>query len=195
LEKRLVEKIEQASRLVVRAPCSGVIISRQPELLLGKYLSEGSEVALLGNENSKELRLAVDQDDSDAFFAQVGKSVWIRVGSQVFSNAISQIEPRASLEPLHQAFAASKGGPLSVRRKSKDPSEGKGDSGPESYELLTPQFRAEVKLSTDQSALLAAGQRAQVSFTLQGQSIGDFLFNRFQRWCRDTIRRMRNTWS
>jgi putative peptide zinc metalloprotease protein len=195
LEKQLDEKVKQASRLVVRAPRSGTIISRQPELLLGKYLFEGSEVALLGDENCKEIRLAVDQDDSDAFFAQVGKIVSIRAGSQIFSNVITQIEPRASLEPLHPALAATKGGTLSVRRKSKESSEGKGDTGAESDELLTPQFTAEAKLSPEQSALLAAGQRAQVSFTPQGQSIGDFLFNRFQRWCRNTIRRMRNAWN
>ncbi len=195
LEKKRDEKIKQASRLVVRAPVSGTIVSRQPELLLGKYLSEGSEVVLLGDENFKEVRVAVDQDDADAFFAQVGKTVTIRAGERVFKNTLSQIEPRASLEPLHPALAAVKGGPLPVRRKTNESPDKKDEAGPESYELLVPQFAGEVKLSLDQSLLLAAGQRTQVSFTPQGQSIGDFLFNRFQRWCRDKIRRVRNAWS
>jgi putative peptide zinc metalloprotease protein len=195
LEKRQVEKTEQASRLVVRAPASGIIVSRQLESLLGKYLSEGAEVVLLGDENRKELRVAVDQDDSDSFFAQVGKPVWIRAGENVFVNALSQIEPRASLEPLHPALAATNGGPLPVRHKTKESPDKKDESGPESYELLTPQFTAEVLLPLDQSGLLAAGQRAQVSFTPQGQSMGDYLFNRFQRWCRDKVRLVRNAWN
>ncbi len=195
LEKRQVKKIQQTSRLVVRAPASGTIVSRQPELLLGKYLSEGSEIVLLGHDNCKEVRVAVDQDDADAFFTQVGKTVTIRAGEQVIQNTLSQIEPRASLEPLHPALAAAKGGPLPVRTKAKESPDKKEESNPESYDLLSPQFVGEVKLSLDQSLHLAAGQRAQVSFTPQGQSIGDFLFNRFQRWCRDKIRRMRNAWN
>ena len=119
---------------------SGIIVSRQPESLLGKYLAEGSEVVLLGDENRKELRVAVDQDDSDSFFAQVGKPVWIRAGGNVFLNTLSQIEPRASLEPLHPALAATKGGPLPVQRKANESPDKKDESGPESYELLTPQF-------------------------------------------------------
>ena len=159
LEKRQSEKIDQLSRLVVRAPGSGTIVSRRPELLLGKYLFEGSEVVLLGDENCKEVRLAVDQDDADAFFAQVGKTVTIRAGKQVIKNALSQIEPRASLEPLHPALVATKGGPLPVRSKTKESTDKKEESNPESYELLSPQFTGEVRLSLEQSVLLAAGQR------------------------------------
>jgi putative peptide zinc metalloprotease protein len=195
LEKKRDEKIEQAARLVVRAPASGIIVSRQPESLLGKYLTEGSEVVLLGDENRKELRVSVDQDDSDSFFAQVGKPVWIRAGENVFINTLSLIEPRASLEPLHPALTATKGGPLPVKLKPKESPDKKDESGADSYELLTPQFTGEVTLPLDQSALLAAGQRAQISFTPQGQSMGDYLFSRFQRWCRNKVRGVRNAWS
>jgi putative peptide zinc metalloprotease protein len=194
LEKRRNEKVERASKLVVRAPAAGAIVSRQPELLLGKYLLEGSEVVLLGDDNRKQVRVAVDQDDADAFFRHVGKIVTIRAGRRVLKSALAQIEPRASLELLHPALAAAKGGPLPVRSKTRD-ADKKDDSGQDSYELLAPQFTGEVKLSSDQSILLSAGQRAQLSFTPEEQSIGDFLFNRFQRWCRDKIRRMRNAWS
>jgi putative peptide zinc metalloprotease protein len=195
LEKKQAEKTQQTSRLVVRAPASGTIVSRQPELLLGKYLAEGSEIVLLGHDNCKEVRVAVDQDDADAFFIQVGKTVTIRAGDQIIESTLSQIEPRASLEPLHPALAANNGGPLPVRSKAKESPDKKEESNAASHELLTPQFAGEVKLSLDQSVRLAAGQRAQVSFTPQGQSIGDFLFNRFQRWCRDKIRSMRNAWN
>ena len=129
------------------------------------------------------------------FSHKLENRVWIRMGGRVFSSSLSQIEPRASLEPFHPALAATKGGPLPVRHKTKESPDKKDESGTESYELLTPQFTGEVKLSSDQSALLAAGQRVQVSFTPQGQSIGDFLFTRFQRWCRDKVRRMRNAWN
>lgn len=149
----------------------------------------------LGEENSKELRVAIDQDDADAFFAQVGKPVWIRRGGKVFSSPLSQIEPRASLEPLHPALAATKGGPLPVQHKTKQSPDKKDESSKDSYELLTPQFTGEVILPLEQSILLAAGQRVQVSFTPEGQSLGDFLFNRFQRWCRDKVRWMRSTWN
>ncbi|MGW8256301.1 MAG: efflux RND transporter periplasmic adaptor subunit, partial [Thermoguttaceae bacterium] len=195
LQKRLDEKQEQVEELVIRAPIAGIIITRHPETLVGKYLAEGSEVVAIGDELLKELRVSVEQDDSDAFFAQISKPVWIRVGNIVFSNTLSQIEPRASVEPIHPALMAAMGGSLLVQRKPKSVDGKKDGSGKETYELLTPQFNGEVKLSLNQSVLLAAGQRAQVSFTPQGQSIGDFLFNRFQRWCRDKIRRMRSAWN
>jgi len=195
LEKRRDEKIEQVSRLVVRAPVPGVIVNRQPESLLGKYLSEGSEVVLLGDENYKEIRVAVDQDDADAFFEQVGKPVWIRAGGNILSSPLSRIEPRATLEPLHPALAATKGGPLPVQRKAKESPDKKNEADQESYELLAPQFAGEVALSLEQSALFAAGQRTEVSFSPQGQSLGDFLFTRFQRWCRDKVRRVRSAWN
>ena len=150
---------------------------------------------MLGDENNKELRVAIDQDDADAFFAQVGKSVWIRRGGKVFLSPLSQIEPRASLELIHPALAATKGGPLPVQHKTPQSPDKKNDSSPDSYEFLTPQFTGEMTLPLDQSALLAAGQRVQVSFSPQGQSLGDFLFTRFQRWCRDKVRRMRNAWN
>ncbi|HEY4760669.1 MAG TPA: biotin/lipoyl-binding protein, partial [Thermoguttaceae bacterium] len=194
LEKRRNEKLEQVSRLVVRAPAPGIILTPHPESLLGKYLSEGSEVVSLGDEYRKEIRVSVEQDDADAFFAQVGKPVWIRMGGMVLLSALSRIEPRASLEPLHPALAATKGGPLPVRHKTKESADNKDGSNQESYELLTPQFTGEVTLSLEQSDLLAVGQRVQVSFSPQGQSVGDFLFTRFQRWCRDKVRRMRNAW-
>jgi putative peptide zinc metalloprotease protein len=195
LEKRRTEKIEQLARLVVRAPAAGIIISRQPESLVGKYLSKGSEVVLLGNEQFKEIRLSVDENDADAFFAQVGLPVWIRAGGCVLSNPLSEIEPRANLEPLHPALAATKGGPLPVQHKAKDAQEKKDESGEDSYELLDPQFTGDVILSPDQSLLLATGQRVQVSFSPQGQSFGDYLFTRFQRWCRDKVRRVRSAWN
>lgn len=195
LEKQSEDKRLQTSRLEVLAPAAGIIVNRQPESLVGKYLSEGSEVVLLGDEKSKEVRIAVNENDSDAFFAQIGKPVWVRAGGKIFLSTLSEIEPRANLEPLHPALAATKGGPLPVQRKSKESPEKKVDSDTDSFELLTPQFRGEVKLSLDQSVFLAAGQRAQVSFTPQGQSIGDFLFTRFQRWCRDKVRQMRSAWT
>jgi putative peptide zinc metalloprotease protein len=195
LEKQHNEKQEQYARLEVRAPVKGIIVSRHPESLLGKYLSEGSEVVSLGDENSKELRVSVEQDDADAVFTQVGKVVWIRVGGMVFQSVLSRIEPHATLEPLHPAMAATKGGPLPVKYKAKDPVEKKEESGREPYELLTPQFTGEVTLLLEQSNLLASGQRGQISFSPEDQSMGEFLFSRFQRWCRDKIRRVRTAWN
>jgi putative peptide zinc metalloprotease protein len=194
LEQKLVEKQTQISRLVVHAPAAGIIISRQPESFLGKYFREGSEIVSLGNENYKELRVAVDQDYADDFFAQVGKPVWIRMGGKIFKSSLSLIEPRASLDPLHPALTSTKGGPLPVQRKPKE-SDKKDTQESEDYVLLTPQFTGEVELSPEKSDLLAAGQRVQVSFTPEGQSIGDYIFTRFQRWCRDKVRRMRSTWN
>jgi hypothetical protein len=82
-----------------------------------------------------------------------------------------------------------------VRHKAKKSTDKKDESDVEPFELLSPQFTGEVALPSDISAALAAGQRAQISFTPQGESIGDYLFSRFQHWCREKVRRARYSWN
>ena len=83
---------------------------------------------LLGDEDSKEIRLSVDQDDVDAFFANSENQLRSRGKAGYYRTHLSHIEPRASLEPLHPAIAATKGGPLPVRSKPKESQDKKEES-------------------------------------------------------------------
>ncbi len=195
LENKLAEKRDRIARLTVTAPSAGVVVSRQLESLEGKYLAVGSELVLLGDESRKEVRAAVDQDDADDFLDQVGRPVWIRAGNRVFSSSLTQLEPRASVDPIHPALSAAKGGPLPVRRKPLKSSDKSEDSDKTEFELISPQFAGQIVLSVEQSEQVNAGQRVQVSFAPKGESLGDYLFDKVQRWCRDKVRRVRSYWA
>ena len=194
LQKRVKEKREQVERLTVRAPVGGRVLTRRPEVLLGKYLRPGSEIVAIGDEQSKELKVSIAQDDVDDFSGSTGKLVDVRVGdSGRFAGNLSRIEPRASLELVHPALAASSGGPLLVKPKDRHAQD--DDSAAAEYEWLAPRLAGRITLTSQQSASLGAGQLGVVSVrTSRDHSlIGHISTARLTHWCRDRARQLRHT--
>jgi putative peptide zinc metalloprotease protein len=187
LREKRITKSRQVEQLVVRAPASGKIISRNLDARVGIHLNEGDEILAIGNEQQKELTIAVSQRSHDAFQAYVGEFVHVRLrphGS--FRSRLALLEPQASLEPAHAALCAAMGGPLPVKQAAEGSRH--GDAKGERYELLAPHFTGSVRLSPAQGARLKAGQVGIVSIRPLRESLGGHLLGAFSSWLREKFR-------
>jgi putative peptide zinc metalloprotease protein len=190
LESKRNEIQQQIDSLTVLAPASGRIIARQLDSLVGQYVETGVELAVIGNEEQKELLAAVPQEDVDLYTAQLGRPVQVALaGATLTASRLSKLTPRATRAVPHPALSATAGGPLPVRPK---PAADKASAEmQETYELLGPQFSAVVPLSTEQAATLYAGQLVTVRFS-SSQPYGSFLLRRLRHWIDDRLRERSN---
>lgn len=167
LETRAAEKRIQLARLEVRAPVAGRVMRRRLDSLQDTYLKEGDEIVALGNDERKELRLSLAQQDVDQLDARPGTTYRVRLpGVGVVECRLASIAPRATIQPPHQSLCAPYGGPLTVRHDGKD----------EVFELLEPRFLAEAELDPAVGRRLYAGQRGTVTLTGTQPSIGVHLY-------------------
>jgi putative peptide zinc metalloprotease protein len=185
LQNRLRQKSEEVDKLIVRAPIAGEVIARELDSLRNTYLSAGQEICILGDEERKEIRASVNQNDLETANASLNQTVRILVfGSGRYSGTLSKISPRADKEPLHPALCAPEGGPLTVKSKS-DRQKNARNSNAE-YELLEPCFTATVKIRAEAMQNLYTGQRAAVAVPIHAQSFAEHLYFLASQWLRRT---------
>ncbi len=188
LEKKIAEMRDRIAGLTVRTPVGGHAFEPDIDSLEGRYLQTGGVIAFVGTEQTKELLIAVDQDDIDLFLCQLGRAVDVRTrlsGGTWLAARLTQAEPRGSVELPHPAFAAPVGGPLAVRpnRESQRSSENEGGN----YELLTPVFLVKAELPPEQSLQLHAGQLATVTFRSPTETVASRIVSRTQAWIQRQI--------
>ena len=180
LAEQLSEARYRFESLDVRAPVSGKIIGRSLDQLLGAYLPEGEPMLSIGNENSKELVVSVDQSHFDSVAPLAGQPVHIRTGSQAsMKGVLVRVEPRASTRLIHPALSANQGGPLEVIPAAERDS-GQGDE----FELAEPCFRAVVSIPADCATTIFSGQRTIAMFGYRGESIGITFYRTIRDWIR-----------
>lgn len=181
LTKQYRQKQEQVDQLTVSAPISGQVLGRNLEALLNTYVTEGAQIFSLGNQQAKEIRVSVAQEDLETFSCRLKSPIKVRVqGGLRFSSSLDMVSPRASMEPLHAALCAPHGGPLVVRRR--DESSQDTPQGDPTYELIAPRFLAVVGLNPRQSSPLRAGQRGVASFRDESDTFGKHLYQSVRRW-------------
>lgn len=178
LTEQLSEAQYRFESLDVKAPVSGKIIRRSLDQLLGAYLPEGEPMLSIGNENSKEVIVSIDQSHFDSVAPQVGQPVHFRTGSQArVTGKLVRVEPRASTRLIHPALSANQGGPLEVV-----PS-GKRDAGQGGeFELAEPCFRAVISVPADCATTMFSGQRTTAMFGYRGESIGVTFYRTVSDW-------------
>jgi putative peptide zinc metalloprotease protein len=180
------EKTLQLAHLVIRAPVAGKIICRKLEDTLGTYLAEGTELLSIGAENQKELRLAISQQDIDAFKASLGAEAYVRLPHMPhFYAKLVRVDPRASPKVPHAALCAALDGPLAVREGDEF---GDSNEPTERFELLSPRFSGIVQISPDWSLRLRAGQTGFAAVGTGREPIGLHLYNLVSRWVRRQVR-------
>lgn len=180
LETQWQEKQAQVAQLEIHAPCHGWVVRRGLSQLLGTYLSAGEELLTLGNEREKEIRVALAQEDWEAFQRQQGKPVRVDVpGQRRWHATLQEVQPRATLQPLHPALIAPHGGPLPVTPVAHTDAREGGE-----YQLLSPRFTAVVPLSPATSQTVRAGQRVEVSFRPCHLTVGAYLYEQAAIWLR-----------
>jgi multidrug resistance efflux pump len=83
---------EELSRLTMRAPAAGVVLTPRPELLEATRVSAGTPFILLGRTDTLELTFGVDQRDIDR--VRVGDEVRIRLDGSpqhTFSGRVTSV--------------------------------------------------------------------------------------------------------
>ncbi len=180
--KKITELKIRVASLTVRAAVAGRVYARNLNTLRGRYLQAGDEIAVLGNEQAKELLIAVPQDDI-AFFAshlRLGE-VHARTASGDYVAArLTSIDPRGSSELPHAALSATVGGPLAVKPAAR--TEETAEKLEHKCELISPVFQAKAALTADESQRLCAGQLATVSFRTEEQTIAMRIYCHLERW-------------
>jgi putative peptide zinc metalloprotease protein len=184
LRKRLAERTRQAESLVVRAPCDGIVVGRRLQQRLGTYVKEGDELCLVGRDDAKELRLALDQRDAELF--SLLRELRVRTASgEVLAGAVSRVEPRASTQAPHDALYADQGGSLPTTAVPED-SEKRA-----STQLVRPVFHARATLSPEDSRRTPAGLRCAASLAAGERSLGAAVATAARDWVEEQLRRAR----
>jgi putative peptide zinc metalloprotease protein len=178
LQKRLAEKQHQLDNLTVRAPAAGRVMARNLKLLPMTYLKEGAEILAIGNDDRKQLRVSIAQEDAPLFADRQGRSVRFRIRSAgAEQGRLSRVVPRATKKPPHAALCAPYGGPLTVKARQG------ADETEDAYELVVPRFAGIVELPDDLGRRLHAGQFAYVTIGSDGtESVAEVLHRRVHDW-------------
>jgi putative peptide zinc metalloprotease protein len=170
-ETGLLEQVRevqsQVDKLVLRASANGTLVSRRLNELQGTYLKTGSELAVIGNEDQKRLKLSLSQ--SDAKQSNTWKHQPLRVvvsGHGAWSANLSRLETRAEVKAPDDSLLAVNGGTLSSVQTAA------GEFG-----LCEPRVNAFVTLTPGQSSKLRTGQRASINIASNYRSLGDLLLS------------------
>jgi putative peptide zinc metalloprotease protein len=182
LEQRLAERQQQVERLMLRAPISGVVLSRKLSLLPGSFVAEGTEVLSIGDPTQCEFIAAVSQEAVLSVPLTSDEPVFVQLhGRGEFAGRVQRLHPRATTIPDHLSLCAPFGGPLAVRTLSEE-IEPLPASAP-AMELLQPHVRLTIRLEAPANQLPRAGERGRVSWT-RSQTCGDALWQSVRQACR-----------
>ena len=182
MEKQRDELRREVDGLTIRAPRPGMIVGRNLASLRGMYAEKGTQLLEIGNEEHKELRLSVAQDDIDRFADRAGQQIHVRLpGQESFSCSLTSISPSASVESPHPALCAPFGGPLTVCRRAApaDPASSTDDA---QHELIEPRFTGTVRLERHHGQRLRAGQVGVVTFHDGRETIGAHIHRMVSDW-------------
>jgi putative peptide zinc metalloprotease protein len=178
LRTQINDRAEQLQRATLVAPAAGIIVTRDLRSWQGKYVQEGEELLAIGDENAKQMELAIAQADIDKFLAEEGQTVTVRLRAATcpaFSCLLTGVQPRATCELPHPALAAANGGPLPVRANTAQDQE-------KEFELTEPYFAAELPLAEDQARRLRSGQLATVRLHKSRGTLAGFAYRRVSDW-------------
>ncbi len=188
-EKR--EELEkQLADLKICASQDGMVIARELDILLGKYLSPGDEVLSIAMPMETQAISLARQSDIEWFEdnpdAKLELRIWGRHENAVIDGTIRRVNPRARDDLPHEAFAASVGGPLAVVPRTQV--EGKNSQSSEAEEMMLtePRIPIEITLSESDRMSLYAGQSGELIVRNRDQNMASYLSENFIRFCRNT---------
>ena len=188
LQKRLAEKLQQTSELIVRAPVAGRVMSRSLIWAEGTYAQPGTELVAIGNDTRKELRVSIAQDDarwleSSVKASNAGAAVDVRLRSiGLVKGTVRRILPGATRTPLHESLTAPAGGPLAVKANSN--SDSRAD-----FVLTEPRVTAIIDLAPDVAERTPAGTFGHVWLeTESSPTIAEAVTRIATRWIEDQLK-------
>ena len=185
MKKQLRERQYELDALNIVAPYDGFVFQRNLNSKIGSFASRGDTLLNLAEEKTKEIVVAIDQQDWESLNGQAGAKMKVAMRSlPIFSAAIARMDGRATDVPAHPSLCANVGGPLPTKPNSK-PSD--DQSGSPEYLLLSPHFNVDLDLDPELSEKLKSGQRGMAFFTTKQQSLGGYLFVEIENWLKNKI--------
>ncbi len=168
LQQQLDELQLDVDQLVLRAPIDGRIISRRLSILAGTFVQSGDEVAVIGREDSKRIKVSIGQVEARETKRWQGKTLRIVVSNRsTFTGKLSRIETRADTAPPDDALLAINGGALAAIQERDD-----------RFVLSEPRVNGIIELTSEQSKKLRCGQRASVYLGNNNGSLGYYYLTR-----------------
>jgi putative peptide zinc metalloprotease protein len=172
----LVERVEdlqsQVDSLVLSAPTNGTLVARNLHLLIGTYVKAGHELAIVGSEDAKRLKVSITQHEAKQADEWIDRPLRIVVNDQpAFTAKLHRLETRADCTPPDISLLATNGGPLATIQSTDN-----------KLELSEPRVNGHIPLTPAQALQLRSGQRAYVSIGSSRQSLGSFLCSKLCHW-------------
>jgi multidrug efflux pump subunit AcrA (membrane-fusion protein) len=176
LESQIKELEKRVEGLTVRAKRGGRVLGRDLADRVGSWVRRGEELAVIGNESSKRLKLVLNQKDASSRREWSKRPLSVTVlGVPGWAGRISHFDERASRAVPADELIATNGGRLAVQRV--EPGEA---SQPEDelFELTEPHLCGYVPLAPSHSQILQVGQRAYVRIARRHISIAEWLYRK-----------------
>ena len=144
---------------------------------------------MVDDQQPRELRALVSQEDFRRTQQQIGGDVRLRIGTrQSITGRLVRMTPRATDRLPSPALAATEGGPLAVVQSTDE-----DDDSEQKLRLTEPRFEAVVQLPEDlQDAEPAIGERGLLCLGTGNESLGQYVYLRGSRWFRDQFKAARS---
>jgi putative peptide zinc metalloprotease protein len=184
LRQRMVETQKKVDGLQLHALHAGKISGSRLQQLEDTFVQEGQELLTIGNEDSKELRISVLQNDLPTAMRKLNKPLGVRIGTRPgLQGHLVRINPKATRKLPHPALAATSGGTLAVTETSD--SEKQLTDG--ELVLTEQRFDAVISLDPDVAADLCCGERGVVTIGSPDCSVAVYLYRTGYRWIENHI--------
>ncbi len=188
-QTRLEQLQREATSLEIRAEADGVVLTGDLLSMQGSFAKRGQALFTIGDPQQKKAIALIRPEDSAAARSAEEQSVGLRLYGQwgtAITGTVARVSARATSTITHEAFSASYGGGLPVVQRSK---QSRNEVQTESiWELAEPRVEVEIRLNPETSSALFAGQRGQIRFEGQAQSLGSYLVQVAFSWTRDHTR-------
>lgn len=191
ITERLAQVREKLDSLRIMASVDGVVLTRDLNSLQGTWVSLGSSIATLGQQNSRTVLAMVSKNHAAEFRNHPDRIVDVYVdgnGGSKLSGTVQETNPAASTAIPHPALASTAGGRMDVRQTT-----GTSDDSTQTV-FAEPQFLTRVQLPASDINRLQAGRTGTVRFQSPQQTVADATLRNLTDWWHKRRLVLREAW-
>jgi hypothetical protein len=180
LQTKLSELDHLSESLLIKAPRAGMISANDLSSLIGRYVTPGQELLVIGDPDEKEVRVLIAQDQFDETITQA--SVRLNGDGSETIGRLYKVDPRATTYPPHPALCAGAGGPVATKISHDHNSAQRTGDERDQQEFLDPHVVGYVKLDARVSHQFGPGQLATVQMNGPRRLLRDWLLEAGRKW-------------